>query len=236
MGGHRADDGAVGRSYVHRERGCSRRHTQSLGHVESLLGIVATLRRRAAGGSTVGREDCDLGVGGLFDVGVVGLQIGEIGADIFEEAEVLGRTSQQRGSVVGGAHVAAQERSSRTGTGGGVADHGIRRNAVTLCIVQAVYDHRVRNRIVVETGNMPQSERQVGGGFAIRTIEGSVLGGVLVDHHAHMEGRLDGRNRALDLHIHAVARTADHCEPVRLNILNDCIIILLRGAEFFGEF
>jgi hypothetical protein len=50
-----------------------------------------------------------------------------------------------------------------------------------------------------------------------------------------MEGRLDGRDRPLDLHFHAVARAADNRQAVVLNVLHDRVIVLLGGTEPLGE-
>ena len=54
------------------------------------------------------------------------------------------------------------------------------------------------------------------GGLPVRSIEGAILRGVLVDAHAHIKGCLNDRHRALDLHVHAVAGAAHHLEAAAL--------------------
>ena len=72
-------------------------------------------------------------------------------------------------------------------------------------------------------------------GFTVRAVESSVLCGVLVGPHGEMEGSLDGRNRALDLHVHSIARAANDREAVRLDEVNYGVIVRLGGAKPRGE-
>ena len=107
--------------------------------------------------------------------------------------------------------------------------------AVGLRVVALLHKHRMRNGVVVQTRDMPQRKRQIGRRFAVGRIEGAVLSGVLVGAHVHMERRLDGRNRALDLHLHAVARSANHLKPVGLRKMNHGVIIRLGRSKPFSE-
>jgi hypothetical protein len=93
----------------------------------------------------------------------------------------------------------------------------------------------MRDGEVVQPGNVPQRERQIHGGLTVRTIKDSVFGGVLVGEHIHMEGRLNGRDRAFNLNFHAIARAANHSEAALLNISHHGVVIGLRGAKPGGE-
>ena len=103
------------------------------------------------------------------------------------------------------------------------------------CIVALLDEHRMRDGVVVQTGDVPEVERQVRRRLAIRGIEGAVLGGVLIGAHAHMEGSLDGRNGAFDLHIHAIACAADYAEAIHLREANDRVIVFLAGTKLRGK-
>ncbi len=78
-------------------------------------------------------------------------------------------------------------------------------------------------------------EGKIRSGFAVRGVEDAVLGGVLVGPQVDMEGSFDGRNRALDLHIHPIARAADNRQAVRLCEGEHGVIVFLRGAKPRGE-
>src|SRR5262249_48539779 len=95
---------------------------------------------------------------------------------------------------------------------------------------------RMRNRIIVQPGDVPELNIQVGARFAVRTVEGSILGRVLIGQQCHMECGFDGRNGAFDLNFHAIARSADHREAVRERVLHYRVVVALRWAELFGEF
>ena len=104
-------------------------------------------------------------------------------------------------------------------------------DAVRLGVVALLDVERMRDGIVVQTGDVPERERQVGAGLAVRPVEDAILGGMLVGQQVHVEGRFDGRNRSLDLHLHAIARSANHGESMLLNVTHDCVILFLRGAK-----
>ena len=87
VGGHGADDGGVAGSDVHDQTGETGSHSDCLGHVECLLGVVAV----AAGGGVdavdagaVGGDDADGYVVGLADVVEVSGEVGEVGAEELE--------------------------------------------------------------------------------------------------------------------------------------------------------
>ena len=54
---------------------------------------------------------------------------------------------------------------------------------------------------------------------------------MLVDPHGHVEGLLNVLHAPLDLHVHAIARGADHREAVGLRKTNHGVIILLAGTK-----
>jgi len=66
--------------------------------------------------------------------------------------------------------------------------------------------------------------------FACRQNK-AVFRRVLVDAHAHVEGRLDGRDRAFDLQIHAIAGTANHPKAVRCRVGGHGVIVFLGGTK-----
>ena len=88
-------------------------------------------------------------------------------------------------------------------------------DAVGFGVVALADEQRVRDGVVVEAGDVPELEGQIGGGLAVGRVEGAVLGRMLVGPHAHVEGSLDGGDGAFDLDVHAVAGAADDGEAVR---------------------
>ena len=112
---------------------------------------------------------------------------------------------------------------------------GLGIDTMRLCVVALLNEQGMRDGVVVQTGDVPQRERQVCRGLAVWRVKSAVLGGVLVGTHAYVESSLDGRNGALDLHVHAIARAANDREAVRLRETNHGVIVFLAGTKPFGE-
>ena len=236
MGGHGGDDGRVCRADVDDEARKSGRHAERLGHIQGLLGVVAAAAVEATGAGAVGREQNRGDGEGLADVLVVGIQVGEIGAFIFEEAKVLTCAGERRAAVVCCAHVAAEEGRRRAGAGGGVLHDLFRLDAVGGCVVALFHEQGMRDGEVVEAGDVPESEGQVGRGLAIRAVKGAIFGRVPIGVHGDVEGAFYRGNGAFDLHIHAIARTAGDGEAARREVAYDGFIVLFGGAEHGSEF
>src|SRR5208337_3174244 len=162
----------------------------------------------------------------LANILVVSVQVGQIGTDVLKQSERLASAVEGACSVVGGAHVAAEERLTRAGTNTGVG----------VNLLWVVNESWTRNRIVLQARDMPQLERQVHRGLPIRRIEGAVLRGVLVDTHGDVEGSLDACYCSCNLHVHAIAGSAGDLEAVRFRETNHSVIILLAGTKPRGEF
>src|SRR5208337_4032919 len=96
-------------------------------------------------------------------------------------------------------------------------------------------DFGTRNRIVIQTRDMPQLERQVHRGLPVRSIKIAVVDGIVVKTQSYVEGCLDGRDRALELYVHSIARAAGHDKTVRLRKTNYFVIILLAGTEYLSK-
>ena len=107
--------------------------------------------------------------------------------------------------------------------------------AVKLGIFALLHEQRVRNRVVVQTRNVPEVERQSCGRLLIGSIKHPVLGGVLIGPHIDVKRRFDGRNRGLDEDAHGVARAADDGETGRFGELHQRLIVLLGRAKPLGE-
>ena len=143
--------------------------------------VSSQLPSKAAGAGPVRGYQRDRNIVGLAGVRIVCVQVGQIGAGIFQQAERLAVAGESCSAVIRRAHVAAAEGGRRAGAGGG---HRLHARA-------SVNEGGLRNGVVVQAGNVPEPEREIQRGFAIGRIEGAVFGGVLVEAHGHMEGRLD---------------------------------------------
>ena len=203
-----------------------------------MLGVVAIAASpgvNAGGAGAVGGEEGDGNLVGLADVLVVGVEVGEVGAVVLEEAEVLAGAGEDGATVVGGAHVAAEEGSGGAGAGGGVGDDGFGLDAVGGGVIIFADEEGMRDGVVFEAGDVPEIEGQTGGGLAIGGVEGAILGGVLVGDHVDVKGALDGEDAALDLNFHAIAGASGDGEAVGFGEAEDFVVLGLRGAEFCGE-
>jgi hypothetical protein len=87
-------------------------------------------------------------------------------------------------------------------------------------VVALLDEQGMRDGVVVQAGDMPERKRQAGRGLAVRRVENTILGGMLVSKHVYVESRLYGRNRTFDLHLHAIACTANYGKAVGFRELN----------------
>ena len=86
----------------------------------------------------------------MVDVAEVGVEIGEIGAEILKQAEALAGAVEDGVAVVGGTHVTAEEGGGGTGAGGGVGDDAFGSDAVGRSDVAAFAEHGLRDGEVIE--------------------------------------------------------------------------------------
>src|SRR6202034_4731925 len=134
-------------------------------------------------------------------------------------------------TAVSRAHVAAQVVALGAGAGVmilGVDPTGLRR--VALVVKQGT-----RDRVVIQTGDVPELERQVYGGLAVGRKESTVLRGVLVNTQDHMEGLLHVRHRSDQPQVHGIAGAADCFKTVCLGESNQGVPFFLAGAEPLGK-
>lgn len=82
---------------------------------------------------------------------------------------------------------------------------------------------------------MPQWDRQVHRRLSVRSIEGPVFRGVLINIHSHVESGLDGFHRALEMHVHTIAGAANDREAVRFRKRNHVVITLLTWTKPLRE-
>src|ERR1700733_8831180 len=87
------------------------------------------------------------------------------------------------------------------------------------------------NGIVIQTGNVPERERQPNRRFAVRSKECPVFSAMLVDSHAHTEGSLYGRNGTFHLKIHSIAGAANNSKAVRRSITGQRVVVFLAWTE-----
>ena len=78
---------------------------------------------------------------------------------------------------------------------------------------------------------MPQRKRKIRGRLAIRAEERAVLGGMLVNAYAHMEGRLNCGHHPFGLHVHSIVGASVHRQSLRCRVLNHRIVIFLGGDQ-----
>ena len=104
-----------------------------------------------------------------------------------------------------------------------------------FCEVALCNQSRLRDRVVIQTGNVPEGEGQVGGGLTVWRVEVAFLCGVLIAFDLDVERFVDGRDRASDDYVHAIAAAADNRELIFLGELEDGLIVFLAGAEAVGK-
>ena len=195
--------------------------------VSSQLGLVA-----AAVLVPSVESKADGHVVGLVDVFEVGSQVGQVGAVILEETEVLagaGETvrcrSRRRACRCRGRKPKGRSRWWR----------GRRPDPASMpwaCAYSSLLTRRgSRDGVVIEAGDVPEAEGQVQCGFAIGTEEGAVLGRVLIGAHVHVEGGFNVGHGSLDLDFHAVARPADDLKAVGLCETDHSVVVILGGPN-----
>src|SRR5208337_5694301 len=84
--------------------------------------------------------------------------------------------------------------------------------------------------------DMPQADRHVWSGFAIRSIECSVFRRMLIDAHGYMEGFLDRSHCAFEPDVESIARPTSHGKAARLDERHYGVKIFLAGAKARREF
>ena len=124
---------------------------------------------------------------------VVGVHVGYLISEELKQPDVLALARESCSLVVGRPHVAAAELLSRTGAWTVGGRHRT---------LRSTDEFGTRDRIVIQTRNVPQTERQVHRGLPVRCIEVAVLDRIVIETHGYVEGCLDVRHRALELHVH----------------------------------
>lgn len=90
----------------------------------------------------------------------------------------------------------------------------------------------MRLGIIIQSGNVPEGERQVHGGLAVRRVEGAILFcGVLIDSQGYMEGLLDIGHGADELQVPAIAVSADNFKAARCGKCDQGIPVFLLGPN-----
>ena len=89
----------------------------------------------------------------------------------------------------------------------------------------------MRDRVVVQAGNVPELDREVRCGLPVRSVEGPVFSGMPVDIHGHMKGLLNVLYRRRNIDVHAITRSAHHRKAVCFGKMNYGVIILLAWAK-----
>src|ERR1700685_2605779 len=94
---------------------------------------------------------------------------------------------------------------------------------------------RTRERIIIQARDVPQPDRKVSRWLPVRSVEGTVFRGKIVEAHRHMESSLDARHRPRDIQVQAIAGGADNRKAVCFRETNHLVIILLAGTKPRGE-
>ena len=98
-----------------------------------------------------------------------------------------------------------------------------------------MHERGTRDRIVVQPRDVPEAGRQVHRGLPVRSIEGAVFRGVLVDAHGHVESSINVRDRARKLHVESIAGATNHRKAIRFRETDQGIIIFLARTEPRGK-
>jgi hypothetical protein len=59
---------------------------------------------------------------------------------------------------------------------------------------------------------------------------------MLIETHGDVEGFFDGRDRAFQLHVARITRTAQHGKAVRFRKSNEGVVVFLAGTKPLSEF
>src|SRR5882757_5806539 len=97
--------------------------------------------------------------------------------------------------------------------------------------VTLLTQHRMRNRVVVQAGDMPQADRKIRYRLTIGSKECAALSRMLVRVDVDMESRLNSRDTALHLHLHTIASTTYNLQAILLRELDHSVVILLCGTK-----
>ena len=198
-----------------------RRHPQCLSDVEGLFGIVTVLRSQAGYRRSIRGNAFDGGGPLLSSIFVVGVHVGYIESKKFEQSDILAFAGESRSLIISGSHVATAE--GLTWTGAGRSGRFYARRPPRY---QGTW-----NGIVVQAGDVPELERQVDRGFAVRRIKIPISVGVMIDAQVDVERGFEGRYRALELHVHGVTRAAGHGETVGARKTHQRVIVMLTRSE-----
>src|ERR1700733_1656998 len=82
---------------------------------------------------------------------------------------------------------------------------------------------------------MRHRDAQVEGRLTVRGIEITVLRGVAIGRHRHMESLVDLCHRAINTYQQAIRRWIGYAEAVRSGEPHYSLVILLRGAKLLCE-
>ena len=159
---------------------------------------------------------------------IVRLQVGYIGACKLEQTEVLAGARESSSLVVGSPHVAAAEGRLRTRPRLRLGDFGVHLEISML-------ERGMRDRIVVQTGDVPELHRQVGAGLAVGRKEGAAFRGVLIDRHRYVECSVDVRDRGRELYVPGFERAANHLKAVRVRESDQGVVVLLARSKPLGK-
>src|SRR5580658_9212697 len=104
-----------------------------------------------------------------------------------------------------------------------------------LRVVALLDEQRMRDGVVIQTGDVPERELQPCRRLAVWAEEGASLRGMLIRPHSYMEGTFDRRHGTFDLHIHAVACSTNNHETVRFCKPNSGLIVFAGRSKPLGE-
>ena len=226
--GHRADDGGVGGADVHLRPARPGAMPRACVMSSSCSPSSHLFLAGARGAGAVGGDQRDRHLVGLADVLVVRGQVGEVGAVVLEQRDVLAGAGQRAAAVVGGAHVAAQERRRRARAG----DLCKRR----LGARGIAADAGVRQHVVVHAGDLQNFESCRNRRLSVGRKKYPRLRGVLIFAHVDVEGAVDICNRSGYRYEAPADRRHGHGQAVSFGKGDDCGVIFGGGREARGGF
>ncbi len=93
----------------------------------------------------------------------------------------------------------------------------------------------MRQREVIQAGDVQQRHIEIKRRLAVGSVEGAVLGGMLIDAESDVEGVLNVCRRAFDIDDHAIGGGVDHGQAIGLRETKHGGVVGFSGTKSAGE-
>src|SRR5271168_1987315 len=108
-------------------------------------------------------------------------------------------------------------------------------DSMSLGVVALLNEHRMRSGVIVQAGDVPETERQVYCRFAVRRIKRASLRGVLVGAQIHVESFFDARYCADEPQVHGITGAAGNLKAAGFRERHQRVPFFLAGSESCRE-